>query len=366
MDATKKILILPLYGIGDVLMSTPAIRNLKEQLDCEITYLHMFKTTHDILLNNPHIKENIFFPFLTSSKLEGIRFLLQFRKKFDCSINFYPSNRRDYNLAAYLVGSPVRIGHRYVIRDLAELNFLKNRTVREDDSLHNVEEDLRLLEFLGVRTTRAYPLDFFATEDELHFTDGWIRERRLEGRMLVGMHPGASAFKNHARKKWPEASFAALIDILSSELKDSIFLLFGGPEEHDLRKTVRASVLNKKNVLSVDSLSVRQASSLMMRCRLFISNDSGPMHMAAAARVPVVAIFGPTNPVWVRPWGVPHRVVRACESCNPCFRYSPLSMRCVESRDFACLREITVEQVYNACVDLLSHVAVLDPGGGGP
>jgi len=191
-----------LYGIGDVLMSTPAVRNLKEQLDCEITYLHMFKTTHDILLNNPYIKENIFFPFLTSSKLEGIRFLLQFRKKFDYSINFYPSNRRDYNLAACIVASPVRIGHRYVIRDLVELNFLKNRTVREDDTLHNVEEDLRLLEFLGVRTRKTYPLDFFATEEEIHFADQWIRERRLEGRMFVGIHPGASEFKNHARKKW--------------------------------------------------------------------------------------------------------------------------------------------------------------------
>jgi len=76
------------------------------------------------------------------------------------------------------------------------------------------------------------------------------------------------------------------------------------------------------------------------------------MHMAAAARVPVVAIFGPTNPAWVRPWGVPHRVVRACESCKPCFRYSPIPMRCIADSDFACLREITVEQVYNACLDL--------------
>ena len=349
----KKILILPLYGIGDVLMSTPAVRNLREQLDCEITYLHMFKTTHDILLNNPHIRENIFFPFLTSSKTEGISFLLQFRKKFDCSINFYPSNRRDYNLAAYIVGSPVRIGHRYVIRDIAELNFLKNRTVREDDSLHNVEEDLRLLDFLGLKTTKSYPLDFFPTEEEIHFAARWIQKRKIESQMLVGMHPGASAFKNHTNKKWPEASFAALIDMLSSELRDSSFLLFGGPEEKQLRELLLSQVSDKRRVLTVDDVTVRQAAALMMKCGLFVSNDSGPMHMAAAARVPTVAVFGPTNPVWVRPWGVPHRVVRACESCNPCFRYSPIPMRCIRDRDFACLREISVEQVYNACLELL-------------
>lgn len=349
----KKIIVLPLYGIGDVLMSTPAIRNLKERLDCEITCLHMFKTTHDILLNNPYIKENIFFPFLTSSKREGIRFLLRFRKKFDCSINFYPSNRRDYNLASYIVGSPVRIGHRYMIRDMAELNFLKNRTVKEDDSLHNVEEDLRLLDFLGVKAATAYPMDFFGTADEKDFAGRWLKEKGLEGRIVIGLHPGASVFKNHARKKWPEASFAALIDMLSSEVKGSVFLLFGGPEEQGLRKAVVSAVRNSERVLSADSVSVRQAASLMMKCSLFISNDSGPMHMAAAARAPIVAIFGPTNPAWVRPWGVPHKVVRGCETCNPCFRYSPLPMRCAAARDFACLRVITVEQVYDACVDLM-------------
>jgi ADP-heptose:LPS heptosyltransferase len=359
----KKILVLPLYGIGDVLMSTPAVRNLKEQLECEITYLHMFKTTHDILLNNPFIKENIFFPFLKASRLDGLRFLLEFRKKFDCSINFYPSNRKDYNLAAFLVGSPVRIGHRYVIRDIAELNFLKNRTVREDDSLHNVEEDLRLLEFLGLKTTEAYPLDFFAAEEELHFAARWLQERRLEGRTLIGIHPGASVFKNHARKKWPEASFATLIDMLAPRLRDSAFLLFGGPEEEDLRRTVISSVRKGGETLPVDSVSVRQAAALMMNCSLFVSNDSGPMHMAAAARVPTVAVFGPTNPVWLRPWGVPHRVVRACESCNPCFRYSPISMRCIRDRDFACLRELTVEHVYEACLELLRTTAHLPIGG---
>ena len=351
----KKILVLPLYGIGDVLMSTPAVRNQKEQLDCEITYLHMFRTTHDILLNNPYIKENIHFPFLTSSRLDGIRFLLQFRKKFDCSINFCPSNRRDYNLAAYIVRSPLRIGQRYVIRDLLELNFLKNRTVREDDSLHNVEENLRLLEFLDVGTRNAYPLDFFATENERHIAEQWTLEQGLEGRMLIGMHPGASAFKNHTRKKWSEESFAALIDHLAAELTDNAFLLFGGPEEQDLRKTVISSVRTGERVLSVDSVSVRQAAALMMRCRLFISNDSGPMHMAAAAKIPTVAIFGPTNPVWVRPWGVEHRVVRAGISCSPCFRYSPRPLRCVAGRDFVCLREITVEEVYDACMDLLGR-----------
>jgi heptosyltransferase-2 len=242
-----------------------------------------------------------------------------------------------------------------MIRDTAGLNFLKNRTVREDDTLHNVEENLRLLDFLGITPKKDYPLDFFPTDEERLFAQQWIKEKGMEGRMLIGMHPGASSFKNHGRKRWAGASFAALIGMLSTEFKESVTLLFGGAEEADLKSTVAASVRDRKSVLPVESLSLRQSAVLMMSCSLFISNDSGLMHMAAAARVPVVAIFGPTNPVWVRPWGVRHRVIRTGISCRPCFRYSPKPMHCDANRDFVCMREITAEQVYKACLDLLGE-----------
>jgi len=354
----KKILILPLYGIGDVLMTTPALRNLKEQMDVEITYLHMFKTTRDIMLHNPNILENIHFPFLEKSRLAGLRFLMQFRKKFDCSINFYPSNRKDYNAAAFFIGSPLRIGHRYVRRDFWEINFLKNRTVKEDDALHCVEENLRLLRFLGIKDTKAYSTEIFLTEEERSFGRQWLEDRSIDKKILIGVHAGASVFKNHARKKWSEASFAELINRLVPELQDSVFLLFGGPEELPLRNVLLSLVHRPERVLSVDSVSVRQAAALLRNCRLFISNDSGPMHMAAASGVPTVAIFGPTNPAWVRPWGVQHRVVRTGISCSPCFRYSPKPLRCVANRDYACLKDITVDDVLNACVDLIGETAV--------
>lgn len=353
----KKILVLPMYGIGDVLMTIPALRNLKEQLEIDITYLHMFKTTKDILINNPHIDENIHYPFLQTNKFDGLRFLVQFRKKFDYSINFYPSNRRDYNLAAFIVGSPIRIGHRYVRRNLLELNFLKNKTIKEDDNLHNVEENLRLIEFLGIKNRGSYPLEVYLTEEEKIFANEWLKGRKVYEKILFGIHHGTSRFKNHDKRRLPETSFAKLIDRLALEIKDSIFLLFGGPEEKSLRNAVMSAVHNKKKVLSVDSVTVRQAAALMENCRLFISNDSGPMHMAATTGVPTVAIFGPTNPVWVKPWGVKHKIVRLGLPCSPCFRYSPKPLRCVANLDYACLKNISVDQVYDACIELFRETA---------
>jgi ADP-heptose:LPS heptosyltransferase len=354
----KKILILPLFGIGDVLMTTPAIRNLKEQLDVEITYLHMFKTTRDILLHNPYIHANIHFPFLRQSTHAGLRFLLQFRKRFDCSINFYPSNRKDYNAAQLVIGSPMRVGHRYVRRDILELNFLKNRTIKENDALHNVEENLSLLQFLGIKEATAYPMEIYFTEEEKSSASQWLKERVLNKSLLIGIHPGTSTFKNHGKRRWSESSFADLISRLAHEVRDSVILLLGGPEEQSLRNAIVSLVHDGDKVLSVDSASIRQSASLISKCSIFISNDSGLMHCAAALQIPTIAIFGPTNPVWVRPWGVKHRIVRTGIPCSPCFRYSPLPLQCVANRDYACHKEIRVEQVLNACLDLMKETCI--------
>lgn len=349
-----KILVLPLYGIGDVLMTTPALRNIKERLGASVTYLHMFKTTRDILIGNPHVDENIHFPFLDSGKVKNARFMLGFRGKYDVSINFYPSNRRDYNLASFIAGSPLRIGHRYRVHDLRELNFLKNRTFPEDDSLHNVEENLRLLSFLGVKDPISYPMEIYFSREEEGAAAQWLKERGIQAGGIIGFHPGTSVFKSHARKRWAPEKFAALIDRLSALYPGYKFLLFGGPEEASLKKEIKGKCASGDRVLEVNLPGIRQTASVMKSCALFITNDSGLMHLSAALQVPTVAIFGPTNPKWLFPWKCPSRVVRFDNGCAPCFRYSPVPMRCGAGQDFSCIEKIDVRDVLEAAASLLN------------
>ena len=347
-----RLIIMPLYGIGDVLMTTPAVRNLKERLNAHITYLHMFRATYDVLVNNPYIDEQILFPFLSEGRLSSFRFLLSLRGRFDASINFYPSNRKDYNLASFLVGCPIRIGHRYKIRDWAELNFLKNKTIMEDDALHNVEEDLRLLEFLGIKDPTPYPLEIYLTEKERGFAGLWLKKNSLAGRTLIGFHPGSSVFKEHAKKRWPSEKYSSLIDRLSKE-GDFHFLLFGGKEERNIKDEIKERTSVRDRVIAVETDSIRETASIMEACRVFITNDSGLMHLSAALQLPTVAIFGPTNPRWLAPWRCPHRVIRLSVDCDPCFRYSPLPQRCIKERGFSCVRDIDVEEVLEAALGLL-------------
>ena len=358
MNKDIRILALPLYGIGDVLMTTPALRNIKEKLpSCRLTYVHMFKTTRDVLIKNPNVDENIHFPFLEAGKLASARFILGLRGKYDIAINFYPSNRRDYNIASFLSGCPVRIGHTYVKRNLGELNFLKNRTFKEDDNLHNVEENLRLLDFLGIKDPRGWPMEIFLTGEEEKEASLWLAEKGIDEKaLLVGLHPGTSAFKEHVNRRWPAGRFSELIGAIVNISPSARFLVFGGPEEACLKNEVKEGSPNGV-VHAVDMPGIRQTASLMKRCGLFISNDSGLMHLAAALKVPTVGIFGPTNPKWVAPWGGRSKVVRNLRpGCEPCFRYSPEPLACEKKYDFKCLQGISVAQVLEAAESLVSFL----------
>lgn len=353
----KKVLILPIYGIGDALIATPAIRNLKEQCDSEITMLHMFETTRDILLNNPHIDEHILFPFLTAGRLKSLSFLWQLRGRFDFAIICYPANRRDYNIAALISGARIRVGHHYVLRDIREMHFLKNRTILEDDGLHAVEENLRLLRFFGILQPNPYPLEIYLSEGEKQAAETWIKDNHAAVRNLIGIHPGTSVFKNHGKKRWPESSFAALIDRLADGIEDSAFIIFGGPEEKPLQEAIIGMVRSGRLIVP-GPIPIRLTAALMERCSLFISNDSGPMHMAAASGVPVVALFGPTNPVWVHPWGVPFRIVGSGLPCSPCFRYSPIPIKCSYEGLNSCMGMIKTDDVFHACLALLAQTDI--------
>ncbi len=342
-----KVVILPLYGIGDTLMTTPAIKILKNSIKCEITNICMFQSNYEVLKGNPFIDDLIYFPFLKKSKLEVVKFINSLRGRFEASINFYPSNRWQYNLIAWFIGSKNRIGHRYIKMDLRQLNFLKNYTVKEDENLHNVEENVKLLKFFGVNSIDIPPMLFYHDDREIEFGREFVKKSSMR-EVKLGVHTGTSSFKNHKNKRWSKENFSELIN----SFPDIDFFVFGTKEEEESNQFILNNA-RYKNVILIQDRALRQVASIIKQMNAFISNDSGLMHLAAAVGTPVVAIFGPTNPVWVRPWGVKHRVVRAGLSCSPCFYYSPKALECVEGLDFKCLEDIDVSMVKSAIERLI-------------
>ena len=342
-----KIVILPLYGIGDTLMTTPSIEVLKNSIQCKITNLCMFQSNYEVLKGNPFIDELIYFPFFNKSKLETFKFIKSLRRKFEFSINFYPSNRWQYNLIAWFIGAKKRIGHRYIKMDIRELNFLKNYTVREDENLHNVEENVKLLKFFDVNSVDIPSMQFYYDDRESELGREFVKKSSIKD-IKVGIHTGTSSFKNHQNRRWAKEKFLELINIFP----DIDFFVFGTKEEEEANQFI-VNNSRYKNVILIQNTPLRQVALIIKQMNAFISNDSGLMHLAAAVGTPVVAIFGPTNPVWVRPWRVNHSVVRVELPCSPCFYYSPKALECTAGLDFKCLKDIDVPMVKSAIERLI-------------
>ena len=158
---------------------------------------------------------------------------------------------------------------------------------------------------------------------------------------MIGFHAGCARFKNAVKKRWAKEKFIRLGKVLAQKHNAKI-LIFGGPDEAQTNREICDS-LGEDGWLVRDT-TIKQTAALMERCSLFVTNDSGLMHMAAGLSLPTVAIFGPTNPVWTRPWGTQHEIIREDLPCSPCFFYSvkPLSCR---YGDFHCIHSIEVEDV---------------------
>src|ERR1039458_9117265 len=141
-----------------------------------------------------------------------------------------------------------------------------------------------------------------------------FRSLGLSGpRFLVGLHPGASF---GPAKRWMPERFAALADRLISAL-DADVVIFGSAAERPLVEQIACTMEHTPTVVAGET-SLRQLMALMARCRLMVTNDSGPMHLAAALRVPLVAIFGSTDERATGPVGARIQIVKHQVECSPC------------------------------------------------
>jgi heptosyltransferase-2 len=344
-----KILIIALSGIGDALMFTPALKLLCAQLpDTQIDVLVMFKGAHDIFINNPNINSVYHFDFLREGSFNSLNYILSLRGKYDASINVYPSNRKEYNIISFLIGAKNKIAVKYLRKDFSDLGFLNSTRITENDSMHNVQTNIKLVKkLLNKNFDEEPPLELFMTvEDEIHAQKFLSENNISDDDLVIGFHPGCATLKNHIKRRWESEKFAELGKKLIANHHAKI-LVFGGPDEDELKNSVKAKI-NSQDAFVVNTNGILQSAAIMKHCGVFVTNDSSQMHIAAALGLKVVAIIGPTNPHYIHPWKTEHKIVTLNLECAPCFFYSPRPLIC--SRDdikFKCIKEIEVDMVYD-------------------
>jgi len=344
-----KILILALSGIGDALMFTPAMQLLRSKLpDAEIDAMVMYKGVKEIYERTNLFDTVHYFDFLSAPKFSSFQFVLKFRGRYEASINVYPSNRKEYNLINFIVGAKKRAAVQYLRSDLPNLGFLNTHRIVENDSLHNVEENILLCEKLfSTKFAESPQLLFPLTKEDELFKEKYLIETGITSPdFVVGFHPGCSTLKNHAKRRWEPDKFARLGNLLV-EKKGAKILIFGGTEERELQKLVKQNI-NSENAFVIKTQSLSQTASIMKRCNVFVTNDSSLMHIASALQLKVVAVIGPTNTNYIYPWKTNHRVASLQLDCAPCFFYSPKPLSCKrDDIQFKCIRELEVEKVFS-------------------
>ncbi|MGE5679433.1 MAG: glycosyltransferase family 9 protein [Bacillota bacterium] len=353
-----KILIFALSGIGDALMFTPSIKMLRKAYpDAQIDALCMFGGVRDIYNRNENLNNVLFYNFMKEGAFKSLFFLLKLRGKYDLTVNVYPANRKEYNIFSFLVGAPKRAAVDYLRMNKSSLSFLNNIRITEDDSLHNVEENLKLCEKItGMRFLEKPPLEFPLLDEDIQAADDFLRHSNISAdELVIGFHPGCATLKNHIKRRWEPEKFSELARRLIEQSKAKI-LIFGGPEENQLKENVKNSI-GSDSAMIVNKKNLAQCAAIMKRCRIFITNDSSLMHVASALGLKVIAIIGPTNTNYIYPWNTDHKIVSLNLECAPCFFYSPRPLICRrEDVKFKCIRELSVDMVYNTSVSALREL----------
>jgi heptosyltransferase-2 len=344
-----KILVLALSGIGDALMFTPALKLLRQSLpSAEIDALVMFRGTKDIYESNSNINKVIHFDFLKEGSFNSLKFVLSLRKKYDATINVYPSNRKEYNIINFLLGAKKRVGVEYLRANNQNFGWLNNVTVLENDETHNAQTNIKLIEkMLNKKFDEEPAMQIFISDEEKLFAVNFLKENNItENDFVVGFHPGCATLKNHIKRRWEPEKFAELGKKLIKEKNAKVFL-FGGPEEEELKSSIH-SMIDSDNSIIIKTEKFLQSIAIMKRCNVFVTNDSALMHVASALGLKVVAIIGPTNQQYIHPWKTEHKIVSLNLDCAPCFFYSPKPLTCSRTDvQFKCIKELDVDLVWN-------------------
>ncbi|MCF8432295.1 MAG: glycosyltransferase family 9 protein, partial [Melioribacteraceae bacterium] len=248
----------------------------------------------------------------------------------------------------WLIAAPKRTGINYLHQNLRNFNFLSNIRIDESNDLHNVETNIKLVDRVTRKTTDSIPeLRFPIPEKNQQNAQQILNGFGIkESDKVIGFHPGGSIPKNHINKRWSPEKYAELAKYLI-EKKSFKVCVFGGPDESDLKSEIIKRT-GSEYCYAIDTKSLVDTAAVMRRCDLFVSNDSSLMHVAAALQLKTVAIEGPLNINFTRPWKTEHKIVSLNLECSPCFYYSPKHLTCYrDDVKFKCMKEISVEMVKN-------------------
>ena len=325
------------------MLTTPALGAVREAFPAARISLAATPLVAELFRHHPDIDEILVYE--NAGRYPGVSGMLRMardlrRRRFDAALLF--QNAFNAALLAFLAGIPERSG--YATDRRRPLLTRAVPVTEEIRNIHHAEYYLRMVAGLGIPRPVSPRMRLGVTRDESD-----AMERRLSslgiqpGKRILGINPGATY---GSAKRWYPDRFAAVAESLSEEWGASVVLMGSAPERR-LSEEIE-SFMRRKPVNLSGLTTVRELMALLSRCSFLVTNDSGPMHIAAALGVPLVAIFGPTDWRTTSPWTENAKVVRVDVDCSPC------KLRECD-RGHECMLGVTAEMVVDAARKLASE-----------
>lgn len=344
-SSIRKILVIKLRAIGDVVMSTIVIENLRRTFpQAQLSFLTE-APCKDVVLGNPNLHHVLVLDRKAKAQIGALarlqadwKFLQAVRhQQFDLVFDFFGNPRSA--LITWLSGAPWRVGYDYRIRQWAYNVVVPSRA----NELHEAEWHLDALRHLGIATESRH---LMVTVDTVHrgFAKSFWRNAGLTSRPVVALNFSGG----WPAKRWPIDRFAALATTLIEKYNVNILIIWGPGEQAE---ALRLAETCRHTVTLIPKTNLKELAAILEKVQLLISTDSGPMHIAAAMGVPCVAIFGPTNYRLQGPYGAGHEiVVKQGLDCLGCNR--------LDCDHTSCMQLLTVEDVMAAVERTLSRLRI--------
>jgi heptosyltransferase-2 len=330
----KKILVTFLMHLGDLTLTTPFIHALRQAApDSHISML-VDEKLKDVVLYNPYLDE-----VLTIDKKGRDNSLLALcacahrlsDMNFDILINLHPNERCSFVCAMTKVG--VRAGTCHGI-----FKPVWDVYTPLDRKLHAADMYLNVLTQLGVKDLKHLGLEIFpGDEDKKVAADFWQEQGVAATDKLIGFNIGSAV----ETKRWAPERFALVADTLAGEGYKIVF--FGGTMDEEMVEEA-VGFMKTKPILATGRFTIGELAAAMRSCKLIITNDSGPMHVAISQKVPIVAMYGPSHPDLYGPYTDLATIVTAVPPCLGCA--AGMKHHC---DDMQCMTRLTTDQVLAAC-----------------
>jgi heptosyltransferase II len=282
----RKILIIQTAFIGDVILTIPMVKVLKEHFkDSEIDFLCIPKTK-ELLENNSNISDIIVYDKHNELGMKGLKGIYTILKKKNYDVIVSPHRSFRSSFLAFFSGSKLTIGF-----NTASLSILYKKTVNYIKNIHEIQRNLKLLEPLGIVKNSIINPEFFITAEIVSKIDKLLFEYNIaKNNNFILAAPGSIWFT----KRFPYKKFSKVFNLLKQ--LDLGILLIGSGDDVDLCDKIISESENKNLINLAGKISLLETVEIIRRSRLLLTNDSAPLHMANAVGTKVIALFGATIP----------------------------------------------------------------------